>query len=214
MHARARSRLVAAALVGVAGALLAGAAVPRGIAAQETAEPFSLDEQRRLRAGELVTRDVARREGPFRMQGGTSWNRVHAPIDEVWAMVDDLSAYPRLIPSLDEARLIEEQGDERLIYMRHAYSLATASYYARVHLEPERYHVRFDLDVTRPHDLRAGRGFITLSPFHGDTIVAWGVLADVGGGLVTQVFGSMMQQWMLEVPRCIKNEIELGYSRC
>lgn len=214
MPVRPRSRLVAASLLCVAASLFAGAAFTEDGAAQESDESFSLVEQRRLRAGELVTRDASRQEGPFLMRGGTSWHRVHAPIDAVWETVNDLSAYPRLIPSLEEARLIEEQGDERLVYMHHAYSLATASYYARIRTEPERYRVRFDLDATRPHDLRAGRGFITLTPFHGDTIVAWGVLADVGHGIVTQVFGPVMREWMLAVPRCIKNEIELGHSRC
>jgi hypothetical protein len=196
--------------LGCAAALLAGSVA----GAQGSGEAFTDAERQRLRAGELVVRNVSRREGRYRMVGGTSWQRVHAPLEQVWETLQDTSAYPRLIPALDRAVLVRDDDDTRLLHMRHSYSFATASYFARVTIDAERYHMRFDLDRSRPHDLRAGRGFISLSPYRGDTIVSWGVLADVGGGVMMEVVGPLLDDWMLAVPRCVREYVEPGHPGC
>lgn len=181
---------------------------------QEQPRPFSAGEAQRLRAGELVIRQSTRREGPFHYVGGTSWQRVRAPIDQVWETVLDVGNYDRLIPSLEHARVVEERDGGRLVRMEHRYSMASASYFAHVYVDQERRSMRFDLDRSRPHDLRAGRGFLSLSEYRGDTIVTWGALADMGGGMVQDVFGPMVQDWMLVVPRCVRDAIELPGGGC
>ena len=45
--------------------------------------------------------------------------------------------------------------------------------------------LEFHLDASRPHDIRSGRGFLSLSPYRGGTIVSWGMLVDPGAGVVT-----------------------------
>lgn len=201
------SRLVA---LGLAAAAVSAA----GAAAQSSSAPFTAAERRRLRAGELVKREVTRSEGPYHLVGGTSWQRVDAPLERVWQLVRDPRHYPRIIPSLTHVRVVGRDGSDRVIHMEHRQSLATAEYYARVHLDEADHRVRFELDRGRPHDVRAGRGFIALSPYHGDTIVAWGVLADIGGGILQHVFGPTLNEWLLEVPRCVRNQIEHGHSGC
>jgi len=181
--------------------------VAAGAVAQDE---FSAEERDRLVAGELVRREVARREGPFSYVGGTSYQYVRAPLDEVWRTVLDTSAYPRLIPSLQEASVVQESEAERVVHMQHRYSIASAEYYARVRIEEDLHRVRFDLDRSRPHDLRAGRGFLTLSPYRDGTIVTWGALADLGSGMIQNVFGSVLNDWMLRVPRCVRDAVEPG----
>lgn len=196
-------------------AVAASLCVAVGLVEAQQDDAFTREEQNRIRAGELVARNVTRREGRFAMRGGTSWQLVHAPVDQVWAAVTDTRAYPHLIPALERARLVSQDGDERVVHMQHRYSFATASYFARVRLEPQRYHMSFTLDRTRPHDLRAGRGFITLSAYEEDnTIVTWGVLADIGGGAVLSVFGPLVDDWLLKVPLCVRNHVEPGRPGC
>lgn len=171
---------------------------------------FSPDERRRLLDGELVKRDVTRTEGRSQLFGGTSWQRVHAPIDRVWATVRDVSVYPRLIPSLERVRVVANDGDTRIVHMEHVYSIASSSYYVRMEIDEEQHAIRFALDPSRPHDIQAGRGFVSLSSYRGDTIVAWGMLADVGGGALLQVFGPFLNEWLLLPPRCVRDEVEPG----
>lgn len=183
--------------------------------AQERGAPFTADERARLIAGELVRRPDSRREGGGRYIGGTSWQRVNAPREAVWQLINDVSQYPRLIPGVDTARVIEERGDERIVYLRHSYSFVHVSYYVRVRAEQDDYTLHFDLDRSRPHDVRDGRGFISLHRYRGDeTIVTWGVMADVGTGILTGVFAPVIRDWILRVPWCVRGQLEPGRDTC
>ncbi len=179
-------------------------------AADGSSAPFTSVERARLRAGELVTREVMRSEGRYHYVGGTSWQVVRAPLTEVWQTVLDTDVYPRLIPSLAQARVVEDGEVHRIVHMTHRYSIASAEYYARVTVDDEAHRVSFDLDRSRPHDLRDGRGFLALSEYRGDTIVTWGALADLGSGMIMQIFGPMLHEWILRVPRCVRDEVEPG----
>jgi len=181
------------------------ACISATIASAQDSE-FTSSERRALVAGDLVRRNLSQHN----LYGGTSWQLVRAPIDRVWQVAIDPSSYPHLIPSLEEARVVEEHGSHRIVYMRHAYGVFSSVYYARMHIDEHARTVRFELDDTRPHDMRAGRGFMTLSPYHGGTIVTWGMLADPGAGIVMQAFAPFLNEWLLLPPRCMRDEVEPG----
>lgn len=205
--AASRSQKTWAALtVAVGLVMLVGSALAqRG----ERGAPFTPEERQRLLAGELVRRPDQRREGSNIYIGGTSFQRVHASRDAVWAAINDVASYPRLIPGVDQARLIEERGSRRVIYLRHRYSFVTASYYAAVRVDRRHFTIHFELDPSRPHDVRDGRGFITLDRYGPeDTIVTWGVMADVGSGILTGVFAPVIHDWILRTPWCVRGFVE------
>jgi carbon monoxide dehydrogenase subunit G len=177
--------------------------------AQDTSE-FTARERERLLAGELVRRDISRRENGRELYGGASWQLVRAPIERVWRTVNDPQAYPRLIPSLDRVRVVSEDGDRRTLYMHHSYGIGETEYHIVVRANEAEHAIRFDLDESRPHDMRAGRGFISLTPYRGHTIVSWGMLADAGGGIIMQLFAPVLNDWLLLPPRCVRDEIEPG----
>jgi len=206
MHDRRRPAR-GAIIIGIA--LLGASVLVHDLEAQEIA-PFDPSERALLSRGELVRRNTSRREGANHFVGGTSWQRVRAPIDRVWATVRDPSAYSRLIPSLDEARVVEERGGTRIVRMHHTYGIGEAAYFVRMRVDDERHEMRFELDRSRPHDIRAGRGFLSLTSYRGDTIVAWGMLADVGAGVLQQVFGPFLNEWLLLPPRCVRDDVEPG----
>ncbi len=182
----------------------------------EAGAPFTPEERQRLLGGELVRRPDERREGGFSYIGGTSWIRVAAPRERVWEIINDVSLYPRLIPGVSEARVVEEHGSRRVIYVRHTYSFVSAAYSASVRAERRRWTISFELDPSRPHDVRDGRGFLTLDRYgRGETIVTWGVMADVGSGIVTGVFAPVIHDWILKVPWCVRGQLEPGRrQRC
>jgi len=202
--------LVALSAFTVDGDAQEGEARARNRASVDPDAAFTPVERARLRNGELVTREVMRSEGRYHYIGGTSWQVVRAPLEDVWTMVLDTDVYPRIIPSLAEARVVRDGEDQRIVHMTHRYSIATAEYFARVSIDQDAHRVNFDLDRSRPHDLHAGRGFISLSDYREDTIVTWGALADLGSGMIMQIFGPMLHDWILRVPRCLRDEIEPG----
>lgn len=194
-------------------ALVCLSAVSLVASAQDALTPR---ERHRLDEGELVRRPRTTRAGRFRYIGGTSWLRVRAPRREVWRVIDDVTRYPRLLPGVVEAREIERRPGRRLVYLRHRYAFVQTSYYAVVRPDPERYTIDFELDRTRPHDVRAGRGFLMVTRWAGgrESIVTWGIRADVGAGLLTGVFAPLLRDWILRVPECVRAELEPGRASC
>lgn len=192
------------------GALAALGLLATASLARSQSSEFSPTERRQLLAGELVRRDSSRNEGRNHLFGGTSWIRVRAPIDRVWRTVRDPRIYPRLIPSLHSVRVVERRDDAVVLLMHHEYAIASTDYHARMSFDDAAHTVRFELDRSRPSEVRAGRGFLTLSAFQGDTIVSWGMLADVGVGPIQQVFGPFLNDWLLKPPRCLRDEVEPG----
>lgn len=194
--------------------LVALALVGTALAQREGGAPFTREEREHLVAGQLVRRPETRREGANTYIGGTSWQRVHAPREVVWDAIVNVDNYPRLIPGVDTATLVEQHGARRIVYLRHRYSFVSAAYHAIVNVDRRHWTIRFELDPTRPHDVRDGRGFITLDRYRrNETIVSWGVMADVGSGIVTGVFAPVIYDWILRVPYCVRGFVE-GSSGC
>jgi carbon monoxide dehydrogenase subunit G len=171
---------------------------------------FTVEERGHLLAGELVRRDLSRFEGGRMLYGGASWQRVEAPIEDVWQLATDASALTRLIPSLDGARVVQDRDGERLIEMHHSYGLGEARYHIVMRIDPSDHAMQFHLDPSRPHDIRSGNGHMRLSRYRGGTIVEWGMLIDPGGGVVMELFGPMLGEWLLLPPRCMRDEVEPG----
>jgi len=189
---------------------LSAALALRSSVALGQSDAFTAEERRRLVAGELVRRDMTRTDRGARLFGGSSWQRVDAPLERVWAVVREPSRYPRLIPSLETVRVVARRGDEHVLRMHHAFGVGSADYFMRMTIDDATHTIRFALDESRPRDVQAGRGFVSLTPYRGGTIVAWGMLADVGGGMLQQVFGPFLNEWLLKPPRCVRDEIEPG----
>lgn len=171
-------------------------------------DAFTSEERAALLAGQLVRRDLSRVEGGRALYGGASWQRVSAPVEDVWRIATDTSALPRLIPSLDHARVIVDGRHSRIVYMHHSYGLAQTAYHVSMRIDEREHLVRFELDATRPHDIEAGRGYMRLTPHRGGTIVEWGMLVDPGQGVVMQLFGPMLSEWLLLPPRCMRDAAE------
>lgn len=183
--------------------------------AQESGAAFTSRERAALRSGELVRRSVTRREGGRRYIGGTSWQRVRAPRETVWRVINDVRSYRRIIPGVAAAEVVETSGAHRTVLLRHRYAFVNASYYAQVHADHDAYTLSFRLDRSRPRDIEDGRGFITLEPYGEDeTIVTWGVMADVGSGILTGVLAPVLHDWILRVPWCVRARMEPSEESC
>ncbi|HJL17120.1 MAG TPA: SRPBCC family protein [Sandaracinaceae bacterium LLY-WYZ-13_1] len=190
--------------------LLAIAGLSSRTTAQRDGRAFTADERRRLAAGELVRRDITLDEDGHAMFGGTSFMRVRMPLERVWRVVRDPSIFPRLVPSLEHVEVVARRGDELVLRMHHRYALASTQYHVRMRVDGAARRISFHLDRSRPHDVRAGRGFLELRAWGDDTMVSWGMLADVGAGILQEVFGPFLNEWLLIPPRCLRDELEPG----
>lgn len=200
----------------VAQAIVAQGMTAPPAVAEPAASPFTSDEAARLRAGGLVRRPA--RWG--REVGGTSWQRIHAPVSVVWNAIANTRNFQHLLPGVSEAREImavdAPRGErEAVVYIRHHMSIVSASYYARTEFRPETNTVRFWLDRSLPHAVEGGRGFLKVHRYRqNESIVEWGVRADPGPGLLGGIVGRLVSDWILKVPWCVKSFVEARAHRC
>jgi hypothetical protein len=184
-------------------------ATPGARAEAEASGALTASELARLANGELVTRPVEERRGRFDLVGGTSWQVIDARPDVVWQALLDTPRYPRMLPRVVEARLVDSAGDQRTVYVRQGTSFVQTKYYLKLKYDESRGDVRFALDDTRPHDVDAAWGFYSIRPYKGGrTLLTYGIMADLGGGLVQFVVRGVVHEWMLKTPWMIKRFVE------
>lgn len=171
--------------------------------------PFTSAERARLDRGDLVVRETHRQRGSLRLVGGASWQVVDMPPEAVWRALLDTPAYTHMIPLLSRARVVSHTNDRRLVYMEHESGPVNVSYYLNTHVQSSRRDITFTIDAARPHSITAAWGFFTVRPYEGGrSLISYGIMADVGDGIVAAIVRPRVHSWMMRVPSMMKSYIE------
>lgn len=204
-------RLAFAASFLVASALPVRGLLPAAVAsAQSTAQrQFSRQEREKLVKGELVVRRIAQRRGPFNLVGGNSWQVINAPPEIVWRALLDTYYYRRTLPAVLEANLVKNKGDQRVVFLRQGSSLIQITNYLRLSVRADRKELDFCIDEHLPHSVKAGWGFFAVRAHaKAKSVLAYGVMVDVGDNLVAELMRGTTREWMLKVPWLVKRFVE------
>jgi hypothetical protein len=178
-------------------------------AGSESQSQLTADELTRLGRGELVERRLVREQGDLRLMGGTSWQVIDAEPEVVWQALLDTPYYPRMLPQVSEARVVSEGPTKRTLFVRHGGGLTQTSYYLDVQLDRKRHDMSFHINTARPHGIRAAWGFYAVRAYAGGkTLLAYGVMADIGNGLGSMLLRGSVHEWMMKVPWMVKRFIE------
>ncbi len=188
------------------GVLLASASAAQA----QRSSGFSTREREALSRGEIVRRVLSSEGQDHRAYGGVSFLFIDAPVDEVWAKASDASALTDLIPTLSSARVVEEGAGQRLLFMHHSYGVGQTDYYMRMAVDDTHHQLRFAVDASRPHDVRSGNGFLSLSRYRGGTMVSWGMRLDPGVGILGELFSGALDAWLLKPPLCLRDALRPG----
>jgi len=190
-------------------------ALPVRSARAQTGQAFSPEERRRLRAGELVMRRETEMRGELRLIGGTSFQVVDAPPDAVWEAVLDTARYPRFLPRVADATLVRDASGRRLVRIHHEQGPIEASYHVNIRFASARRMAQFRIDRSHPGAIRDGWGFFIVQPHgEGKSMVTFGIMADVGSGVVSGLLRPRVHEWMLRVPEQLRDYVEgSGRSR-
>jgi len=176
------------------------------------ADGLTSDESTRLARGDVVTRTQQLDRGRLHYVGGVSYAIVDATPAELAALVDDVSAWRRILPRTRDARRIGTDGGDVLAEITHGSLFISVGYTMRLHREGNE--VRFWLDRTRPHDIDDAWGYIRAQPMpDGRTLVTWAILVDMGNGMLRDMFESKVQQMALTVPERVKDVMTERTSR-
>lgn len=180
-----------------AGAVLAASLVQ----APARADGLTVTETTRLLHGASVVRPTEVERGGRRYVGGVSYAMVAAGPDAVERLLSDVGTWQRILPRARSARVVGFAGADPLVLVTHGSGIFQASYTIRVHREGAS--VRFWVDPTRSHDIEDAWGFLRVEPAQGSgeqTVVSYGILVDMGPGLLRDLFEQRVRDLALSVP--------------
>lgn len=199
---------------GVGRALLAAAALLVAAPGVARSDELSATERARLARGETVTRPVTIEGDDRRYVGGLTYAVLDASVSELQEIFEDVAAYRHLLPRTKHATLVGRAGQDDLVELRQGNAVFEARYTLRVRHEPWRREVHFWLVPSRPHDVRDAWGFFHVDPLPtGEgtsgprSLVTYGVLVDLGPGLVRDLFEERLRTVLLSTPDILRRYV-------
>lgn len=191
---------------------LTGLAVLALVSTAAAAGPDALapDEQKRLDAGGTVVRERTFDIDGERYIGGLTYTVLDHSAAEVESVLDDISTYRRILPRTKQVRLVAVEGRDRLVELVSGNALVEATYTIRIRQEGDE--LRFWLDPLRPHGIDDAWGFLRMEPFttasgEAKTLLTYGVLVDVGGGMIADAFEGRIRSALLSVPDLLRRQV-------
>jgi hypothetical protein len=170
------------------------------------ADGLSPDETARLFRGEAVSRTQQLDRGSRHYVGGVTYEIVDAAPAELSTLLDDVSSWRRFLPKAREATRVGAVQGDSLVEITHGSSLIQVAYTLQVHRDAEG--VRFWLDRDRAHDIEDAWGYMRATPMpHGRTLLTWGILVDMGPGLLRDLFQDKVQAQALGVPDRVRDVV-------
>lgn len=165
---------------------------------------FTEEQTAELARGELVTETAEYDAGSHHFVGGVSYQIVNAPALRLSLIARDVTRYSELLPNVIDAQLVEvlPSGTGK-VRVTHKMGFVRGGYTMKIGFSEAGMLGHFYLDKSADNALDDGWGFVRFTPL-GDgarTLVTYGVLFDLGGGLIRALFESRIQLAALSYPR-------------
>lgn len=215
-----RSRSAALApkrLQGFGIALAAAFLVALGASGRADARPLGSRETASLARGETVVRSETLAQGAHRYVGGITYTVVDATSADIDALFDDVASWRKVLPRTKSVRRVPapdgqaaEAAHDSFVEVTQGTSLVSAEYTLRVRRQGAE--LRFWLDPSLPHDIDDAWGFFRVEPFTNEAgeprvLLTYGILVDVGPGIVRDLFEEKVRTAMLSVPQLLRRHV-------
>ena len=197
-------RRATAALIAVAGALLA-------TASPAFSPGLSEDVRRRLATGEIVVTDALPPGASQMARGGTALAIVRARPAEVWRVIVDYREHPRYYPRVSATDVVE--SDERRVVVRYRVTVGPfwSIFFMEKFPDPRQRRVHWHLAPGRPHGLfkeNSGYWQVDRSDVEGASLVTYAIA--VRTKLPEFVTAGAERDSLLETVNALRKLVEPG----
>jgi hypothetical protein len=160
--------------------------------------PLSSAEMTRLWHGETVVRTQTLARGAAHYVGGVTYTIVDASADELPALLSSVETLKRVLPRTRGAIPVGSADGDELVQVTQGTALLQGTYTIRMHRGPRE--LRFWMDPHRSHDIADAWGFLRATPLEdGRALLTYGVLVDMGPGLLRDLFELRVRDLALSV---------------
>jgi uncharacterized protein YndB with AHSA1/START domain len=134
------------------------------------------EQQRQLKAGEIVTLDVTPPGASPMARGGTALAVVPAPVERVWAVLVDYQGHPRYYPRVTRAEVVEVTEGRALV----RYVIKVGPFTSTFHMikTPDVKQHRIDWHLAEGQSqglLRENTGYWRVEPRAGGSLVTYAI---------------------------------------
>jgi hypothetical protein len=190
-------------------AVLATVLLATGSARADSLTTVEVD---KLLRGDGVSRTQELHRGSHKYVGGVTYKIVDGTPEDLASLLDDVGQWGRFLPKTRDAHRAGAIGDDPLVQITHGSALVQVAYTLRVHRSGSA--VRFWMDRSRPHDIDDVWGFFRAEPMgDGRTLVTFGILIDMGDGVLRDMFESRVQELALEIPDHVRDVVAQRAAR-
>ncbi len=175
---------------------------------------LSREEKQTLARGETVIREHTIERGDHRWVGGVTYTIVDAASAEVGAVLENAEKFGRVLPRTKTAKLVATRPNgDQLVELVHGNAIVETQYTILVRRSQNE--LRFWMDPTRPHGIDDAWGFFRLEPFISSSggervLLTYGILVDVGPGIVRDLFEERVRTAMLSVPQLVRRQVAVS----
>lgn len=174
------------------------------------ADGLRADETLRLENRETVIREQTFERGDHRYVGGVTYTIVDASHAEIASLLENVDSFRHVLPRTKRARVVGVDRGDQLLELAQGNAIVEAEYTIRIRRGQGEW--RFWLEPSRPHGIDDAWGFFRLTPFDGPSgeprvLLTYGVVVDVGPGLVRELFEERVRAALLSVPQLVRRHV-------
>jgi len=129
---------------------------------------FSPEQREKLLAGEAIYEYVIQDGTSSSPSGyGKASVLVKAPADRCFQSFCEFDKHAQYFPHMTASRVVASEGDFLILYKELSFTVKTVKYYIRYKVDPAAHRVDFEMDQSRPLDIKDSGGyfhFIAVSP--------------------------------------------------
>jgi len=137
---------------------------------------LSMDQQRRLVAGEVVVLDTLPPGASTSARGGTAVGFVRAAPERVWPVLVDYRGHPRYYPRVVSAELVEADAQHALVRYEVAVGPFSFAFHMIKYPDPVRRRIEWHLDATHANNFfTENTGYWQVEPAEGGSLVTYAI---------------------------------------
>jgi ribosome-associated toxin RatA of RatAB toxin-antitoxin module len=137
---------------------------------------LSVDQQRRVAAGEVVVLDTLPPGASKSAGGGTAVANLGAAPERVWAVLVDYRGHPRYYPRVVSAEVVESDTQHALVRYEVGVGPFSFGFYMIKYPDPVRRRIEWHLDANRPNNFfRENTGYWQVEPAEGGSLVVYAI---------------------------------------
>ena len=137
---------------------------------------LSVDQQRRVAAGEVVVLDILPPGASTSAGGGTAVAVVRAAQERVWAVLIDYRGHPRYYPRVVSAEVVEADTQHALVRYEVGIGPFSFGFYMIKYPDPVRRRIEWHLDANRPNNFfKENTGYWQVDPAEGGSLVIYAI---------------------------------------